>query len=640
VNADGFDDVLIGAPGRESVRFSQDEHGAAYVFLGGPGGIVGSQIANAHAAFLGSIVAEWVGFSVDTAGDVDRDGFADIVVAARVYPGSLANEGVAYLFRGSAQGITARSLLDADARLEARQSGAAVKGTWAFSVAGAGDINNDGFADVIMGKGFFDAGQVDEGAAFIYLGGPWPANLNKPPVAQAGADHIVYDVDGDGFQSITVDGRASFDVDGFIASFAWFEGETLLGASPVLTTSLSTTGDHTLTLVVTDDDGVSRGDAVTVRVDKVDEPLVFSDTFTSGFGTWERGGDVVLSSADPFPTAPQVRFGAAGAFLRRSINLPAGSTGMTLDVWLKASGFAAGDEFRINVSVDGGPFTTIRTITSADSNNTYVFYGGSAIPLGHSWFPATASNIVLEFESSTTTGRTFIDDVKVRALIPPAGAGGGGGTPGFLSPASNAPDSGGDGNGFQTSPVNAYADDAAVATDTNSGTGTSTSCTNIGKDRHRFYDYGIAIPAGSAINGIEVRVDARADSTSGAPKMCVQLSWDGGVSWTAAKATGALTTSLATYTLGGATDTWGRSWSAASLANASFRVRVINVSSSTSRDFFLEWVAVRPHVGASVAAALSAMSLNPSSVSGGTSSTGTVTLTAAAPAGGFADGSR
>jgi hypothetical protein len=734
VNADGFDDVLIGAPGRESVRFSQDEHGAAYVFLGGPGGIVGSQIADAHAAFFGSILAEWVGYSVDGAGDVDRDGFADIVLAARVYPGSLANEGVAYLFRGSAQGITARSLLDADARLEARQSGAVVKGTSAFSVAGAGDINHDGFADVIMGKGFFDAGQVDEGAAFIYLGGPFPGNPNQPPVAVAGADQSLFDTDGDGFHQVTVDGTGSFDVDGSIASFAWFEGEALLGTSAVLTTTLATTGDHTLVLVVTDDDGVSTGDPVTVRVDKVSDPLVFSETFASGFGAWQSGGDVALSSVDPFPTAPQVRFGAAGAFLRRSAALPAGSTGITVDVWIKASEFASGDEFRIKVSADGGPFTTIRTLTSADISDTYTFYGGSAIPLGHSWFPATASSVVLEFESRSTTGRTFIDDVKVRALVPPpaawgnapslsslalnpssvtggtsangtvtltaaaptggavvslsdnsaaastpstvmvpAGAtsatftatttpvsittlvtltatvgstsrtagltvtpagGGGGGAPAFRSPTGNAPESGGDGNGFESNAANAYGDDTSVATDTNSGSGTSTSCTSTGKDRHRFYDYLFAIPGGSAIAGIEVRVDARADSTSGTPKMCVQLSWDGGTSWTASKATGTLGTSVATFTLGGATDTWGRTWSPANLSNASFRVRVINVASSTSRDFFLEWVAVRPHLTASTPTAVSALSLSPASVTGGMSSTGTVTLAEAALPGG------
>jgi hypothetical protein len=210
----------------------------------------------------------------------------------------------------------------------------------------------------------------------------------------------------------------------------------------------------------------------------------------------------------------------------------------------------------------------------------------------------------------------------------------GGGVPGFLSPASNAPDTGGDGNGFQSTPVNAHTDDAAVATDTNSGTGTSTSCTNSGKDRHRFYDFGFAIPGGSAIAGIEVRLDARADSTSGAPRMCVQLSSDGGATWTAAKATGTLATSLASFTLGGASDTWGRAWSAANLSNASFRLRVINVASSTSRDFFLEWVGVRPHTVVSGPAALNAVSVSPTSVTGGNPATGTVTLTAAAPSSG------
>jgi uncharacterized repeat protein (TIGR01451 family) len=421
VNGDGFDDILLGAPGRESVRFSSDQTGAAFVFLGGAGGIVGGHVADAHAAVFGSILAEWVGHSVDAAGDVDRDGFADIVVAARVYPGSLPNEGVAYLFRGSAQGITARSLLDADARLEARQSGAVVKGTSAFSVSGAGDINGDRFADVIMGKGFYDAGQQDEGAAFIYLGGPRAGNPNQPPTAVAGDDQLVFDTNADGFESITVDGTASFDTDGFIASYAWFEGGTLLGTTPVLTTSLSTTGDHTLALTVTDDDGVSRSDPVIVRVEQVEDVRVLTDTFAAGFGAWARGGDVVLSSADAFPTAPQVRLGASGAFLRRSIAMPAGSTGMVLDLWGKATGFAAADQLLIKVSVDGGPFTVIRAITSVDSNNTYVFYGGSAIPLGHSWFPATASSIVLEFESRMTTGRFFLDDVKVDALLAPTG---------------------------------------------------------------------------------------------------------------------------------------------------------------------------------------------------------------------------
>ena len=75
--------------------------------------------------------------------------------------------------------------------------------------------------------------------------------------------------------------------------------------------------------------------------------------------------------------------------------------------------------------------------------------------------------------------------------------------------------------------------------------------------------------------------------------MCVQLSWDGGATWTPAKSTATLGTSMSTFVLGSPTDTWGRTWSSTNLADANFRVRVINVSSSTSRDFFLDWVAVR-----------------------------------------------
>lgn len=163
---------------------------------------------------------------------------------------------------------------------------------------------------------------------------------------------------------------------------------------------------------------------------------------------------------------------------------------------------------------------------------------------------------------------------------------------GWLSPSAQASQTGGDGNGYQTNPTNAFSDNATFAVDTNSGTNSNTNCTNSGKDKHQFYNYNASIP-GTVIDGIEVRLDARADATGGTPRICVQLSWDGGTTWTTAKQTGTLTTSEATYTLGTAADTWGRTWSTSNFTNANFRVRVINVASNTSRDFSLDWVAVR-----------------------------------------------
>jgi hypothetical protein len=163
------------------------------------------------------------------------------------------------------------------------------------------------------------------------------------------------------------------------------------------------------------------------------------------------------------------------------------------------------------------------------------------------------------------------------------------------NPTAHAPvtSNAGDKNGFQTNPANAYANDGLFAVDTNSGNDSSTSCTSSKKDKHLFYNYGFAVPAGSTIKGIEVRLDAKVDSTSGSPKLCVQLSWNGGASWTTAKSTARLTQSESTYLLGNASELWGRTWSVGDVSNPNFRVRVISVSSSTSRDFSLDWVAVR-----------------------------------------------
>ena len=172
---------------------------------------------------------------------------------------------------------------------------------------------------------------------------------------------------------------------------------------------------------------------------------------------------------------------------------------------------------------------------------------------------------------------------------------------GFRNPSANASDTGGDNNGFQSNPTRAYSDNASFALDTDSGNGTGTSCTGADKDKHRYYNYGFALPGGTTINGIEVRLDAKVDNTTGSPQMCIQLSWDGGTTWTTAKSTATLTTSEATYILGGAADTWGRTWNDTNFTNTNFRLRVINVASNISRDFSLDWAAVKVYYSSGTA---------------------------------------
>jgi hypothetical protein len=165
---------------------------------------------------------------------------------------------------------------------------------------------------------------------------------------------------------------------------------------------------------------------------------------------------------------------------------------------------------------------------------------------------------------------------------------------GYLAPSAHAAQtsSAGDNNGYQTNPANALNDNSVFAVDTNSGSNNNTSCTNNGKDKHHFFNYNFNLPPTAVIQGIQVRLDARADATGGSPRICVQISWNGGSSWTTAKQTSTLTTSEATYILGGAADTWGRAWTPGNFSNANFRVRVIDVASNTARDFSLDYIAV------------------------------------------------
>ena len=107
-----------------------------------------------------------MGFSVAGAGDVNGDGYADVIIGAWRYDAGETDEGAAFVFHGSATGIADATPATAHAQLEAGQTTAHI----GFSVAGAGDVNGDGFADVILGAWRYDAGQTDEGAAFVFLG--------------------------------------------------------------------------------------------------------------------------------------------------------------------------------------------------------------------------------------------------------------------------------------------------------------------------------------------------------------------------------------------------------------------------------------------------------------------------------------
>ena len=98
-----------------------------------------------------------------------------MIVGATGYDNGQADEGAALIYFGRAGELDTT----ADAQLESNQVSAAM----GYGVAGAGDVNGDGFADVIVGAYLFDNGETNEGAAFVYFDGAGAFNASADALA-------------------------------------------------------------------------------------------------------------------------------------------------------------------------------------------------------------------------------------------------------------------------------------------------------------------------------------------------------------------------------------------------------------------------------------------------------------------------
>jgi hypothetical protein len=95
------------------------------------------------------------------------------------------------------------------------------------------------------------------------------------------------------------------------------------------------------------------------------------------------------------------------------------------------------------------------------------------------------------------------------------------------------------------------------------------------------------------VDGIELRLVAGMSNSGGTTRICAELSWDGGATWTAPQSVALTANGLTTYDIGSATDTWGRAWTAAELDAASFRLRLTNVTTQNNKTFRLDGVSVQ-----------------------------------------------
>ena len=213
-NADGYDEAIVGAWREDAGGI---DAGAAYLIAGPlPPGTVGT-LALASAKLTGEAWFDYAGVSVAGVGDTDGDGYDDVLVGAGGRDEAGTASGVAYLVRGPIAGTM--SLSQADARLV----GVAADDRAGDLVAGAGDVNGDGLSDILVGAWGADGLGTDAGAGYLLYGpvtGTW--SLSAADVVlfgQAAGDRFgaagssAGDVNGDGFDDLLL-GAPGRDVGG------------------------------------------------------------------------------------------------------------------------------------------------------------------------------------------------------------------------------------------------------------------------------------------------------------------------------------------------------------------------------------------------------------------------------------------
>jgi hypothetical protein len=169
VTGDGKDDVLIGAPLADGNGYTDD---GAFYLLYGNGTILTSYTVN---AFLrGGQSNSRYGYSV-AGGDFNGDGYDDVLVGAKFYDNGQLDEGLAFVYNGSSTGLRAQLA----SRMQSNEHHAFLGG----SVANAGDTNGDGYDDAIIGAVGSDAGGIDRGCAWVYLGSS--TGLHEPTEANS-----------------------------------------------------------------------------------------------------------------------------------------------------------------------------------------------------------------------------------------------------------------------------------------------------------------------------------------------------------------------------------------------------------------------------------------------------------------------
>ncbi len=200
VNGDGFADLLVGAP--EADAPIGDRVGRAYLYLGSAAGLAAAPAWTVE----GTEAMAGFGHAVAGAGDVDGDGYGDVLIGAPNAGLDVGrpSAGRVFLYLGAPAGQAETAAWI--------HTGPSDFGFLGWAVAGAGDVNADGFADLLLGAPGEDVVYSNDGAARVFLGGPslpghtpaWLASGATWDASCGAAVAAAGDVNGDGFADVLV----------------------------------------------------------------------------------------------------------------------------------------------------------------------------------------------------------------------------------------------------------------------------------------------------------------------------------------------------------------------------------------------------------------------------------------------------
>lgn len=149
VNGDAYADIVVGSPAFSRLLPTPVLGGRVDVYNGSATGIP----TTPSRVITGALPGGLFGFSVSTAGNVNGDVYSDIIAGAPASVGLLPiSAGRAFVFHGTATGITAASVAAANTVVVAPAGGLISQTLFGQSVSNAGDVNGDGFGDVIIGE--------------------------------------------------------------------------------------------------------------------------------------------------------------------------------------------------------------------------------------------------------------------------------------------------------------------------------------------------------------------------------------------------------------------------------------------------------------------------------------------------------